>query len=115
MAVDSLGRVYVTGRTSSLQSSVSGDDIYLKRFFSNGVEDSSYLKIMEEPSVSSQQATGLVIDSEDSVYVLMNSMMDGLAIRKYLSDGTNVTTNWNSITGPTGAIIFTSYQALTTT
>ena len=111
IAVDSVDNVYVVGsgfNIASDDSKNSYDDWWIKKFSSNGVEDSSWDKTFDY-NYSLDRALSVAVDSSDNVYVLgycWNPLSDDLqslgnpprmCIKKYDSNGVEDTTSWNKV------------------
>jgi uncharacterized delta-60 repeat protein len=68
VAVDSAGNVYVAGYGDNLVNDSSGYDWWVKKYNSQGVEDTTWEKKIDG-NAGSDQACAVAIDSDDSVYV----------------------------------------------
>jgi hypothetical protein len=68
VAVDSAGNVYVAGYVATLGTDPSGDDWWVKKYDSAGVEDTSWEKKLDG-NAGGDRSCCVAVDSDDSVYV----------------------------------------------
>lgn len=105
VAIDSSGNVYVVGSGMNLVAPTTGSDSdwWIRKFSSNGVEDTTnWDKTFSSSGTNADSAQTVAVDSGDNVYVagygtnLVNaaSGMDWW-IKKFSSSGAEDTTNWN--------------------
>lgn len=106
VANDSNDNIYVVGHGNSIAVPAvpTGDDWWIKKFWSNGTEDTSWNKTFDGGSLAagSDIAYSVAVDSNDNVYVagVGEDLLDLTSnqdwwIKKFSSDGTEDTTNWN--------------------
>ncbi|MBW2996158.1 right-handed parallel beta-helix repeat-containing protein, partial [Candidatus Woesearchaeota archaeon] len=98
--VDSNGNVYVIGSGQNLISGTSSYDWWLKKFSSAGVEDTSNWNKTYGNSVYLGIPYDVSIDSNNNVYVVGAELFTAgngydWWIKKFSSDGTEDTANWN--------------------
>jgi len=118
VAIDSNNNVYVAGWGRNLVSSTSKPDIWIKKFNSNGVEDTTnWNKVFD--SGRWDPGAELAIDSNNNVYLAATgeSLISSSSgydwwIKKFNSDGVEDTVNWNKMydaagfdDGPTSIVV----------
>lgn len=97
VAIDSKDNVYVVGYGTNLANSSSADDWWIKKFNSNGVEDTTnWNKVINCSNWC--QAYTVAIDSNDNVYVAGIDNLN-VKVRKFDSAGHEDTVNWNKYLG----------------
>lgn len=95
IAIDSQGNVYVGGYAFNLASDSSGVDWWIKKYSKNGVEDTTnWDKKLDIGTSSGDYLRSIALDSNDNLFAAGTSNMDWI-IKKFSSDGTEDTTNWN--------------------
>ncbi len=108
IVIDSTGDIYVVGRASNIVTTTSGEDWWIKKFHPNGTEYTTAegWNITFDSGSNDDYAMHAAIDCEDNIYVtgtdfnaLSGSSNDDWRIKKYQSDGTEITTGWNKVEG----------------
>ena len=109
VAVDSNDNVYVVGYGSNLINGSSGPDWWIKKFNSNGTEDTTNWNKKFHGNNGRDFAYSVAIDSFNNVYVVgsgynlvSSSSYDDWWIKKFNSNGTEDTTNWNKVFNGSG-------------
>ena len=99
MKLDSVGNVYVIGSGSSLISGSSGIDWYIRKFDTNGVEDTTnWNKKFSSASNLTDYGMALAIDGSGNVYaVATQNVTSSWWIKKFTSSGVEDTVNWNKV------------------
>jgi uncharacterized delta-60 repeat protein len=103
IAIDSNNNVYVAGYGTDLVSASSLEDIWIKKFTSDGTEiTTGWNKKINNRFSSIEKIDAIAVDSSDNVYVsgygsfLVSGSSGGdIWIKKFRSDGTEITTGWN--------------------
>ncbi|MDY6934616.1 MAG: SBBP repeat-containing protein, partial [Spirochaetota bacterium] len=100
-AVDSEGSVYIVGYGNNLVQESSGEDWWIKKFDSEGKEDTIGWNMMIDGNEGDDTAYSVVVDSGDNVYVagygsdLVNQISSlDLWIKRYDRNGVEDITNW---------------------
>lgn len=100
IAIDSSGNVYVAGFGTDIVNPSSGTDWWIKKYSAGGVENMSW--DIKYSGGSSASANSVAVDSGGNVYVVgygtdiaTGSSGSDWVIKKYASDGTEDTANWN--------------------
>jgi hypothetical protein len=93
-AIDSTDNIYVVGEGYDLVNASSKNDWWIKKFSSNGVEDSAWEKKIDGGSGDGEVARSVAVDSSDNVYVAGygNNLVNGSSghdwwVKKYSSLG----------------------------
>jgi len=112
VVVDSNDNIYAGGGSTDITGDGNGVDVWLKKFTSGGVEDTTNWNITYTNGVNNEAVFALAIDSNDNIYTIAGATDisgDGTGtdwwIKKYYSNGTEYTgagSNWN-ITVSNGA------------
>ncbi len=108
LAIDSNNNVYLAGTAENLVSSSSGYDWMIKKFNSNGVEDTVNWNKKYDGAGLDDIITSIVIDSSNNVYVggegwhLVSDAPGSTSgydwwIKKFDSTGAEDTVNWNKM------------------
>ena len=102
IAIDSNNNIYVSGYGTNLVSSSSGSDWWIKKFDSNGIEDTINWNKQYDLNGYGDETYSISIDSENNVYLsgigvdFVSSQLTGYWwIKKFDSNGIENTTNWN--------------------
>ncbi len=102
IAIDSNDNVYVAGSGKKLISSTSNEDIWIKKFSNDGIEDTTNWDKKIDGNDDTDLVTSLAIDSNDNVFVASRSydlVSDSsgydIWLKKYSNAGVEDTTNWN--------------------
>jgi hypothetical protein len=95
IAIDSANNIYVVGMGYNLANGTSGQDWWMKKFSSAGVEDAvNWNKSFSSTGTNFDEAFGVAIDSATNVYVV-GSRPGGAVVKKFNSNGIEDTLNWN--------------------
>ena len=99
MRVDSSGNVYVVGSGYNLVNGTSGIDWYVRKFDSNGVEDSvNWNKKFNSVSTQTDYGQALAIDASNNVYAAgTQSGSYAWWIKKFSPSGFEDSVNWNKV------------------
>ncbi|MCP4134134.1 MAG: hypothetical protein GY754_24390 [bacterium] len=102
IAIDSNDNVYVAGSGSKLISSTSKRDLWIKKFTSDGVEDTTNWDKKIDGNGGDDTVHSLAIDSSDNVFaacksqnIVTSSSGYDIWIKKYSSDGVEDSANWD--------------------
>jgi hypothetical protein len=103
MDIDADGNVYVIGSSNNLVTIDSGKDAWVKKFNASGVEKtSSELKF--DHAKGTDGGRDIAVDSEGKVYIagISAELVDGSSgkdiwVKKFDSDGTEITIGWDKI------------------
>ncbi len=103
VAVDGNDNIYVVGYAQKLSSSTSNTDMWIKKFDSSGVEDTTnWNKNFTGTSTGNDQAQSVAFDANNNVYVvgfgqnLVNSTSGyDWWIKKFDNNGVENITHWN--------------------
>jgi len=100
IAIDSANNVYVVGSGTNLVNVTSGQDWWMKKFSSTGVEDTvNWNKFYDFGGTTVIDiAWGVAVDSSNNVYVVGSSSGSSL-IKKFSVNGLEDQINWNLIGG----------------
>lgn len=100
--VDSSGNVYVTGYGSNLVNASSGNDWWIKKYSSSGVEDTAnWDKKINYSGNSSDIPNAMAIDSAGNIYVVGSVSTSGWWLKKFSGSGVEDTSGWNKYLGGT--------------
>ncbi len=107
LTTDSRGNVYVAGKSYNLVSNTSGSesgyDWWIKKFDSNGVEDTLHWNKMIDSEENWDAADAIAVDSDNSVYVAGKTSQlypyvpsgDYWLIKKFDENGVEDVVRWN--------------------
>jgi hypothetical protein len=101
MAFDSAGNLYVVGHGINLVSATSVTDLWIKKFDSTGVEDTTNWNLSFNTHDQANIGYGVAVDSSDNVYVVASGYQSisnnntSWWLKKFDSTGVEDTTNWN--------------------
>ncbi|MBT3835953.1 hypothetical protein HOD05_01300 [Candidatus Woesearchaeota archaeon] len=102
IAIDSNGNVFVVGVGQNLAGFTSGSDWWIKKFDSDGTENTTHWdKNFSGSDSAYESAYGVTVDSNDDVYVVgafvagNNAANTEWLIKKFLANGTEDTSSWN--------------------
>ncbi len=104
IVIDSQDNVYVSGAGYDVAGAGTGLDWWIKKFSSDGTEDTTNWDKKIDGNGGNDYAFGIAVDSQDNIYVagVGDDIVDGSSnwdwwIKKFSSDGTEDTTNWNKM------------------
>lgn len=98
--VDSAGNVYAMGYGYNLVSASSGQDLWIKKFAPNGVEDTAnWDKKINSSGGNSDSPQALEIDASGNIYLAASINQSGWWLKKFSASGVEDTVGWNKTTG----------------
>jgi hypothetical protein len=103
VAIDSEGNVYVVGHGENLLDRSVGYDWWIKRFDSDGNEDTENWDKRIDGNGGDDLVTSVIVDNHDNIYIVGLDETDDTVIKKFSSEGVEDIYGWDKKLDPYGA------------